>query len=182
MASFTGHVITGIDDYEVGYNATSSNTTISAYDFNQGGSNRQAYAKIDTSGLDSTAIISQVNLVYYHHSYVKVGKSTTYNRTINVYHQGATGVTQVYLSTATPPSTPGWQTLSITNSSILADITAAHIADSELRFRWSVGTAEATGSRNWIIRAYEYSGSYSAYVVITYTLPSSTRRRVIVIS
>ncbi len=169
MASFTGHVLSGSNDYEGGDGAVSTGTTISAYDFNQGGSNRYAFAEIDTTSLPSNAIISQVDLHYYHDGYTKVGKSTTYLRVISVIDSGGTP-SQVYSSTATAP-TPAWITLSITNQSDLDDIMGAHQTNSELKFRFSVGSAEATGSRNWEIRAYEYTGSYSAYVVVTYTLP-----------
>ena len=182
MAVFTGYVLAGADDYEGGFNASSTNTVISAYNFDGGANNRYAYAKIDATGLPADAVISQVDLVYYHDSYVKAPKGETYYRTIGVLDTGSQ-YSSIFFSTGTPPAS-GWQTVSITDSGELTDMTTMITNNGELEFRFSVGSSSSISSRTWDIRSYEHTvgGAFAAYVEITYTLPSSLRRRAIIIS
>jgi len=179
MTDLTGYVLAGADDYEVGDNTESTGTTITAYNFEVSGEDKTAWAEIDGSDLPSNASIYRVVLWYYHDSYTKVGKSTTDYRQIALIDTAST-VTNLFTSTGTPPSA-GWEDIVISAEATLAKMEDAITEDGYITFRWNVGSAEASGSRTWNIRAYEHTGggTMAAYLVMSYTQP---RRRSIVIA
>ena len=183
MAIFSGYVLAGADDYEVGDGASSTDTTLNPYDYNEGEQNRVGIAKIDTSSMDSGSTINSATLYWYHDSYTK-SKSEVFTRIIQFYTTGST-YDAILSSSATPPAA-GWHSQSI-DSGDFAELEAYHNANDELQFRFSVGATSATYNRNWLIRSYEYDGSggSSAYIVIDYSAastPSTSRRRIFIIT
>jgi hypothetical protein len=168
MASFTGTVVLNADDYD---DSSYTNTTISAIQNPSLLIDQDAYVKLNTDISGGT--VTAATIYWYDHSFAKVGRTTTY--------QGSLGISnppvydEIYsFDSSTSPAT-GWKSHALTSGEY-----AAIITNGDTFFQFKCTDPGGSNSRTWTIRAKEYVGDYSAYIVIGYTEATGRRQRIFV--
>ena len=166
MAIMTGTVQVGADDYD---DASSTNTTIRSRQLPNLFIDQDAYFKLHTDVSGGT--ITAATVYWYDDYHAKVGKSTNYQGDLQVLSGGTIWVTIYSFDQATAPST-GWKNEALTSGEI------AHLVDDGTStFKMHQDTPAVSDSREWYVRAYEYTGVFSAYIVLEYDEPVVPQRR-----
>lgn len=167
MPSFTGTVVLSADDYD---DSSTSNTTISAIQTPDLFIDQDAYVKLNTDISGGT--VTAATIYWYDHSFAKVGKSTTYQGSLGIANPPV--YDEIYsFDSSTAPAT-GWKSHALTSGEY-----AEILTDGDTLFQFKCSNPGAGNSRTWIIRAKEYTGSYSAYIVIDY-VEAGRRQRIFV--
>lgn len=173
MPSYTGRVTIGINDWNTD---SSTETRLEIAQTPAASISTIGGARLDTNISGGT--VTGATIYWYDHSYVK-SKNTTYQGTVLIRPDDL-GFTEVYSFTSW---STGWKSHALTSGE-LSEINTT--GNTELRF--SVDEPSFLESRNWNVRAYEYTptGTYSAYIVIDYSLSGlpeikSRRSRIFII-
>lgn len=159
MATVTRYVSQGSYDYD---DSSSTDTTITAQQNPAILIDQDAAFRLDTS---VAGTITAATVHWYDHSFSKVGKTTTYQGQIDILG------TEIYSFNSSTAPTTGWKSHALTSGEI------SLLANGLSTFNVTVDNPGGANSRSWSIRAYEYAGSYEAYIVLDYDLPVTERRQ-----
>lgn len=175
MASYTGTVAVGSDDYDVDDTTTATTaTTITARRVRDGGAvlttNRSAYVDIDTSDMEAEWSISSASLRWYTESNTKSPKGDPFGSAIFMMNDEDTFVT---IDSVAVIRSAGWDSIALTAEEIGWINRAGYT-----RFNFQVSNSDTASSiRAWEIRAREYIAGYSAYLNVVYTIPVEGTRK-----
>ena len=178
MATYTALVTTGTDD---GNDQGTGTDYITAY-YQRSLSDTEwiGFCKLDSAAISSLGTITGATLFWWNHSYT-VSSKETYYREILIWN--GSSYSSIYTSTATP-GTLSWDSHALTSGE-LAYINNYN-SNTQTLFHFEVGyPTQASGTRTWNVRAYEYGtpdGDYSPYLEIYYDpIVVERRQRIIII-
>lgn len=169
MPTITGNVITDFDS------TSSTNTVLIIRQSPTFSISYDGFAIINTTIPEGT--IDSATLHWYDHSYSVIGKSTTYQGEIQIYDYDTSTFHSIYSFNSSTPISTGWKSVSLPSG------TLQYVRDDSFsNFKFLCANPGSTNSRTWEVRANEYSpiGTFSAYLVIDYSVPIPAKRRIFI--